>query len=332
MNILITGASGFVGGNLTKKLAEDPANKIRILVRKNSNLSYLKSLNLEKAYGDLLDMDSLNKACKNIDIVFHCAALFSSGHIDKEKFHSINVEGTKNVCRAALNNKVKRLIYTSSAATTGYPGKEKTADETTVFNKWKISNEYTRSKFLAEQAVLDYVKNKNLKAVILNPVAPLGPGDIKPTPTGKFIQKYLAGKIPFYVESIAHYVHIDDVVDGHIKAMTKGKIGQRYILGSNNLMKSEILKILEKVSGVSSKKIIRLPYFAVYLGAIGFKMLSFILRKRIGPSLATVKYMKKSSNYNFSKAINELGITQTPIEKAFADAVNWFKHEHLYSN
>lgn len=327
MKVLITGASGFLGGNLVREINKrNPQWGINILCRNNGKLEYIKDIKYNKHFGDLTDKASLLKAIEGIDIIFHCAALFTLDDDCKDELYQVNLDGTRNVFEAALAKGVKKIVYTGTAATTGWPiGNGKMADETIPFNKWETSNEYSRSKYKAEKLALQMFKENNLPVVILNPIGPVGPGDTKPTPTGQYIIKCLQKKVSYYMEGVAHFVHISDVVNAHLKAVENGRNGEKYILGTVNAKMSDIFKWLSEVSGIDCTPPIRVPLFAAYTGGICFDLAGKLLGRKIGPGIASVKYASKTPNYDFSKARNELKMSQTPLKQAFKEAYEWFQ-------
>lgn len=327
MKVLITGASGFLGGNLVSEINRSKSDwEINILCRRNSNLEYIRDINFNKFIGDIMDKNSLLKAFEGIDIIFHCAALFTLDDGCKDELYQVNLDGTRNVFEAALAKGAKKVVYTGTAATTGWPfEKGKMADETIPFNKWEISNDYSRSKYKAEELAIQMFKENNLPVVILNPIGPVGPGDAKPTPTGQYVIKCLQKKVKYYMEGIAHFVHISDVVDAHLKAVKYGRNGEKYILGTVNVNTSDIFEWLSTASGVDCTPTVRVPLFAAYIGGISFDLAGKILGRKIGPGTASVKYASNTPEYDFSKARNELKMSQTSLEYAFKEAYEWFQ-------
>ncbi|MBL7206890.1 MAG: NAD-dependent epimerase/dehydratase family protein [Candidatus Aenigmarchaeota archaeon] len=324
MKNFVTGATGFVGGNLVKELV-DRGEDVVALVRRNSDTSKIKDLGVEFCEGDVLDKDSIMKAMKGCDMVFHSAALFVKKLRDTEQFYKVNVDGTKNVLSAALKLKVSKVVHTSTAATTGVP-ESGMANENTAFNKWDFSNDYTKSKYLGEKVAFEYA-SKGLPVVIVNPVAPIGAGDVKPTPTGQHIVSFVRGNVKYSMNGINHYTYVGDVVKGHILAAEKGNVGQRYILGGHNIRAKNFLKLLEEVTGASSEKVRMLPYWALVPAGYGISVLSKIRRKKSNLSDA-VRYSRSTPFYDFSKSVNELGLPQTPLRIAVEEAFEWFKENN----
>ncbi len=330
MNVLVTGASGFIGGNLVQAIAKKkPEWRLIAMVRDTSNPCGFDNsgIKCEKRRGDLTDKQSLRAALKGVDLLYHCAAFFTLEMGRASELERINVDGTRNILEAAFDEGVHKTIYTSTGATIGIPHlRSAVADESIQFNKFKTANDYTMSKHRAEQVALAFA-GRGMNLTILNPVAPVGKGDLKPSPTGQFIIRYLKRRIRYYMDGVSHFVHVDDVVDGHIKAFANGRPGQRYLLGSNNFLMSDIFQLLEEATGISARNIIRLPYSACLAAGYAIDAMQAVTGYKSTLGSKVVHYARSTPKYSFSKAINELGSTQTPLLQAFREAKEWF-HAH----
>ncbi len=324
MKVLVTGASGFIGGHLVRKLV-DRGLDVRILIRKTSNISHIGDLELEKAYGDITDYDSVLKAMDGVDQVYHVAALYKAWQPDSRTFYRINVEGTVNVMNAALEKNIERIVYTSTVGAVGIVEKEgELCDENCLWNLGFSEDHYIISKFQAEMEVMKMICKRGLPAVIVNPSAPVGPADWKPTPTGQLIVQYLKKRIPAYVDTSISFVDVRDVAEGHILAMEKGKIGERYILTDENLTMKELFEKLYKITGIKPPKI-KTPYGVNYAFASFLEFVASITG--IEPPLARsyVRVTKGRLAYDNRKSREELGLQYGGVEKALEDAVKWYR-------
>jgi len=309
MKILVTGANGFVGSNVVKELLKD-RREVKIIIRKNSDTRNIDGLDVEIVYGDIRDKDSISLAIQGCDTLYHIAAYYSSEKIDAKIMYDINVEGTKNVLNSALEKETKKVVYTSTIGTIGQTTNRSLPNEETPFNLWNTASDYVKSKYLAELEALKLYE-KGLPVVIVNPCAPVGAGDIKPSVSGQRILDYLNGKIPPYPEGGINWIHVRDVARGHILAAERGGIGAKYILGNRNLSVTEFLELMEKVTG--SK-----PMYPKTPGRVSQirSYLSKFLRKET-KSLPVL-------TCDCSKAVRELNLPQIPIEEAMKEAVSWF--------
>ncbi len=324
MRILVTGATGFVGGVLVRELIKDGEHEIRALVRKDSNISNIQRLDgLEITFGDLRDKESLKKALKGCRGLYHAAAHNALWARDSRIFYDVNVRGTQNILEAAREEGVEKVVYTSSIRALGIPQKGTLANEETEFNCWHIKDHYMKSKYLAEQVCLEMAE-KGLPVVIVNPTGPVGPGDIRPTPTGKSIVDFLNGKLPGYLDGGFNLIDVEDVAKGHILAFQKGRIGERYILGNRNISMKEFFLLLERISKVPAPKM-RIPYPLALTAASALELSSKITRKPSPLTIARVQIISKYIYFDCSKAIRELGLPQTPIELSLEKAVRWFR-------
>jgi len=330
MNCFVTGASGFIGGNLVRELAAR-GHHVKALLRPGGEARGLEGT--EWVPGDLGRRDSLEKAMRGCDWCFHAAASYHLWLRDYAPMYAANVEGTRHVIQAAAAAGCRRIVYTSTVGCIGLPresgGKITPTDEETPVSGAQMSNHYKRSKWQAEE-VARQLAARGAPVVIVNPSAPIGPGDVKPTPTGRIILDFLNRGLPGYVDTGLNWVHVRDVAAGHILAAEKGRPGERYILGNaeGNWTMRQTLDVLEELSGVPAPKL-RVPYAVALLAAYGSEALSALTGKEPKAPLAGVRMAKYKMFFNPAKAIRELGLPQTPPRQAFADAIEWFRGGYL---
>jgi dihydroflavonol-4-reductase len=323
MKALVTGGTGFVGANVVRALLRRGA-EVRALVRPRSDTRNLDRLDVELVAGDLRDRGSLEAALEGCDTVYHVAAMYALWTSDTRQIYDSNVTGTVNLLEAAGTGGVRRIVYTSSVATIGLPKDGSPGTEEVSLRPEEIVSDYKRSKYLAEQEVLKYAK-RGLPVVIVNPSFPVGPWDVKPTPSGQIIVNFLRGKIPAYVNTGLNVVDVEDVALGHLLAAEKGRIGERYILGHANLTLPAIFQLLEQASGVRAPKI-RIPYGLAYLSAcVSECVAKAITHKPPFVTLAGVRLSRKRMFFDTSKAVHELGFPQTSAAEALRKAVGWFR-------
>jgi dihydroflavonol-4-reductase len=328
MKCLVTGASGFIGANLVHELRAR-GHEVKALLRPESDLRGLQDADFERFSGDLFDRQKLVSAMRGCDWCFHVAASYHLWLRDYKPMYAANVEGTRNVIEAAASAGCSRIIYTSTVGCIGLPkilnGEVTPTDEAAPVSAAQMSNHYKLSKWQAEQVALELAA-RGLPVVIVNPSAPVGPRDVKPTPTGKVIVDFLNRKMPAYLDTGLNWVHVRDVAIGHILAAEKGRIGERYILGNadGNWTMKQALEVLEKISGVPAPKF-RVPYSIALFAAHIDESISKFSGKSPKAPLAGVRMARYKMFFNPTKAIRELGLPQTPAEKALADAVEWFR-------
>jgi dihydroflavonol-4-reductase len=320
---LLTGATGFVGSAVARVLAAR-GHRLRLLVRSTSDRRNLAGIEAEPAPGDLTDAASLARAAAGCRYVFHVAADYRFWVPDPEAMMRANVEGTLAMMRAAQAAGVERVVYCSSVAALGRPHIGSLADEGTPTNEADFIGAYKRSKFVAETAVLDLVRQDGLPAVVVNPAAPVGPRDIKPTPTGKMILDAAAGRVPAYIDTGLNIVHVDDVAEGHALALERGRIGERYVLGGENLPLKDLLALVADVVGRRPPRI-QLPEAVVWPAA--WLMEGFARVTGIPPMMTRdhIKMARHKMFYSSDKAKRELGYASRPVRSAVEDAVNWFR-------
>jgi dihydroflavonol-4-reductase len=324
----VTGGTGFVGGAIVRKLVAD-GHEVSALVRPGTDTRQLDGLSVERIMGDLDDIDCLRTGVADCDWVFHVAALYSYWGHPWDEYYRSNVEGTKHVLEAAQEAKVGRIVYTSSIAVLGIPDDRSPGTEETPVAMEDMIGFYKRSKFLAEQVALDYAHH-GVPVVIVNPAAPVGVADHKPTATGKMILDFLNGKMPAYVDTTLTVVDVDDVAEGHLLAAQKGRIGEKYILGGEILTLKQVLDLLAEIAGRP-----RIRYRIPSWVAFGWAYLDVGLAQIIPGyiPMATpekVRISKRGEHFTSAKAVRELGFKQTPAREALRKAVEWYR-EHGYT-
>jgi len=323
MTTLVTGATGFVGSAVARALAAR-GHELRLLTRASSDRSNLAGLNAEVVVGDLTDPASLDRAAAGCRYVVHVAADYRIWVPDPNDMLRANVDGAVAMVRAAANAGAERIVHCSSVAALGLIGDGSVSDETTPAREADFIGIYKRSKYLAERAVLDLARRDNLPVVVVNPAAPVGPRDIKPTPTGKMILDTAAGRVPAYIDTGLNIVHVDDVAEGHVLALERGRIGERYILGGANMLLKDVLALVASVAGRRPPNI-RLPEAVVWPAA--FVMEQFARLTGIPPLMTRdhLKMARKKMFYSSAKAMAELGYNPRPVRQAVEDAVAWFR-------
>jgi len=328
MSVLVTGASGFVGGAVARALVQANSH-VRVLMRQAADTDLVKDLPVDIVTGDVRDYQSVLQATRGCHQVYHVAALYKLWVRRKQDMYDCNVLGTENILRAAREVGVEKIVYTSSVATLGIPSDGGQGTENTPVSLADMVGHYKRSKFLAEQVALQYARD-GLPIVIVNPSTPIGRGDIKPTPTGKLIVDFLNGNMPGYVDTGLNVVDVEDVAQGHLLAASHGKIGEKYILGNENLTLQQILQLLAELTGRPAPRF-KVPY-ALALGvAYGDAALARLIpgREPFAPPVG-VRLSKKKMFFNPTKAIHELGLPQTSVREAFHKAITWFRaHDYV---
>ncbi len=323
MKAFVTGATGFLGSHVARVLADQGA-ELRLLVRPTSNLRNLEGLKAETATGDLRDSASLEKAISGCDTVFHVAADYRLWVRDPAEMYRSNVEGTRAIVEAARKNGVRRVVYTSSVATVGFTGNGRPADEDSPVSLADMIGHYKRSKFMAEQVALEAGRG-GMNVVTVNPTTPVGEQDVKPTPTGRIVVDFLKRKFPAYVETGLNLVDVRECARGHVAALEKGKTGERYILGGEDLTLKQILDKLGEITGLPSPTV-KLPYvFAFAAGVVDEAITGRMLRREPRATIDTVRMGRKKMFASSGKAGRELGWKIVPVEGALRRAVEWFK-------
>ena len=322
MSILVTGATGFIGSQITRQLVEK-GEDVRVLLRNTSNTANIKDLEVEKVYGDILDKDSLKSAIKGCNTLYHTAGYVSFKKSDYDKMNNINVNGSRNILSAAKEEGVGRVLFTSSVAALGPSKPGELIDENNEFRIFDENIGYINSKYLAEKIALEFSK-EGLPVTILNPSVVIGPGDIYLSSSGSVLW-YCKKKFPGYMDGTLNLVDVEDVARGHLLAEEKGKVGERYILGNANLTVKEYFDLLEKITGIKSPGM-KIPYWFAYGAA-------FVVERIVGmsfPNFSTmdvdsVKLSRLCWHVDCSKAQKELGYKTKPIEETIKNTVEWFR-------
>lgn len=323
MTTLVTGATGFVGSAVLRKLV-DAGHEVRVLARPGSDRGNLAGVACEIATGDLTDAVSLRSAVAGCDTVMHVAADYRLWVPDPVAQDRVNVQGTVDLFTAAADAGVTRMIYTSSVATLGLHKDGTSADEETPSTLDDMVGAYKRSKFKAEAAVWRLIREQRLPIVIVNPSAPIGPRDIKPTPTGKMIVDAASGRMPAYVDTGLNVAHVDDVAEGHLLALEKGTVGERYILGGENMSLRDILGVVCGHAGRKPPRV-KLPHDLLLPLAFGAETVARITRRDPLFTVDEIRMAKKLMFFSCEKAKRTLGYRPRPAAEAICDAVDWFR-------
>jgi dihydroflavonol-4-reductase len=321
--ILITGASGFVGAAVAKRLVQAGHN-VRALVRPASPRANLAGLRLEIAEGDLRDASSLTRAMKDVQYLFHIAADYRLWARYPHDIVTTNVEGTRALMTAAQRAGVKRIVYTSSVATLKARPNGVPSDETFPLPAADAVGAYKYSKVVAERVVESMIAEQKLPAIIVNPSTPIGPGDLRPTPTGRIIIEAAAGRMPVYVDTGLNLVHVDDVAAGHLAALQKGRIGERYILGGQDVLLGEMLGEIARRTGRSPPKL-RVPRQLIFPIAYGAEAIAHFTGREPFVTVTGLKLAKDRMFFTSAKAQGELGYQARPYGEAVAEAIAWFR-------
>jgi dihydroflavonol-4-reductase len=325
---LVTGASGFVGSAVVRALVRR-GEPVRAMVRSSSRLRLLEGLPVEVVIGDLADPRTCAAALKGCEALFHVAADYRLWVAEPATMYRTNVEGTRALLLAAGDAGVARIVHTSSVATLGRRPDRLPADETTPATLASMIGHYKRSKFLAEEAARELAQ-AGLPIVIVNPSAPIGPGDARPTPTGRVVLEAARGRMPAYVDTGLNVVHVDDVAEGHLLAFERGSVGERYVLGGDNLPLGEILATIARLVGrrpprwrLPATAVLPVAFVAEALARLGIGAEPFVTRDG-------VRMAQKPMYFTSAKAERELGYRSRPAEEALRDAVSWYRsHGHL---
>jgi dihydroflavonol-4-reductase len=332
MRTLVTGATGFVGAAVLRRLAEAGHN-VRALVRPTSDRLNLSNVDCEIVTGDLTEPESLKRAVRNCEAVFHVAADYRIWVPDRERMNRVNVQGTVDLILTAAAAGVSRIVYTSSVATLRLREDGLPADEESHAELSDMIGAYKQSKFLAEQEVKRLVADAGIPVIIVKPTAPFGPGDVKPTPTGRFVVEAASGRMPAYVNTGLNVVHVDDVADGHLLAYEKGTVGESYILGGENRTLRWILATVAELTGQRPPRI-RLPHW--FLTPIAYLWEGVTRMRGSGEPMMTVDSVRMSRQlmyFSAEKARRELGYSSRPAVEALRDEIEWFyKHGYLGQN
>ena len=331
MTTLVTGASGFVGSHVARQLVAT-GDQVRVLVRRTSRLQSLGDLPVQRVEGDLRDADSIARAMQGVRRVFHVAADYRLWARNPDEIYDSNVGGTRRVLEAAAREGVSRIVYTSTVATVAvsHPADAHGAlpDESTPATVDQMIGHYKRSKYLAEEEARKAAA-AGAPVVIVNPTTPVGPGDWKPTPTGRIIMDFLNGKMPAYVDTGLNLVAVEDVAAGHLLAAEKGRPGERYLLGARNMTLKQILEALAKITGRSAPRV-RLPHAVALAAGYADEWFSRLVGRDPRIPVEGVKMSRHRMFVATGKAERELGFAPGPVEAALARAVDWYR-EHGYT-
>lgn len=326
MKVLVTGANGFVGAHLCRRLIERGAD-VRALVREGSDHSGLKGQSVDIVHGDILDLPSLERATQDCEQVFHLAANVKFFTRNPEAMRSANTQGTRNVLAAARKAGVRKMIHTSTAAVLRRGTNSPSADETMLKDDHEAIGAYELSKLEADRVAMDAFAD-GLPVIVINLAAPIGPGDAKPSPIGHTIIQFLKGKFPAYTDSGLNVVDVRDAAEGHCLAAEKGTIGDRYILGGENISLKEFLGLLGELSGVPSPKI-KVPYALTLIGGVMGEITGRLTNKEPLACLASVRMGKYPHYVTSDKAKRELGYSAGPIRESLKAEIEWFRAQGM---
>ncbi len=324
MKTLVTGSTGFIGSTIVRQLLSQGTD-VRVTVRDTSDTGNIDDLDVERVHADLRDRDSLRDAMKGCDTLYHAAAYFAHWSLNKKLFYEINVDGTRTVLEEALSAGLEKVVYTSTSNTIGSHGAGNYVDETAEFNGWDTGDHYAISKYLAEIEAKKLCE-KGLPAVFVNPTLVIGVRDIKPTPSGAMIVDIANRDMPGYIEGAINIIDVEDVARGHLLAAEKGEVGERYLLGNENVTVGDFFKLVAEIAGVKPPKI-RLPYpVALSLGYL-FELGARMTRKPPVVSVSQVKIGNMGEHFNNAKAVSELGLEFTPLKETIKKTINWFREK-----
>jgi dihydroflavonol-4-reductase len=330
MKAFVTGATGFVGSHVAQVLAEQGAD-LRLLVRTGSDPKNIQQLNAERVVGDLCDPESIDRAMAGCDVVFHVAADYRLWVRDPAQMYRANVEGTRTILQAARKNGVRRVVYTSSVATMGFTVKNNPVDESSPVSLENMIGHYKRSKYMAEEVAIA-AGHDGIDVVVVNPSTPVGEQDIKPTPTGRIVVDFLKKKFPAYVDTGLNMVDVRECARGHVAALEKGRSGERYILGGENLTLKQILDKLAAITGLPSPRV-RLPYaVALASGVVDTVVTGVVLGREPRVTIDAVRMGRKKMFVSSAKAERELGWKAVSVDAALRRAVQWFKENGYAEN
>ena len=321
--VLVTGATGFIGANVVRSLIAR-GESVRALARPTSSLANLEGLPVEVVIGDLRDRDAVRTAVRGCARVFHVAADYRLWTPDPEALYRSNVDGTVNVLEACLAEGVERVVHTSTVGTIGLAALPGPCDETTLLIPGQLAGYYKRSKLAAEEAALGMVA-RGLPVVVVNPTAPVGPWDAKPTPTGQILVDFVRRRLPAVVDTGLNVLHVRDVAEGHLLAAERGRVGERYILGHRNMTLAQIFQELAELTGLPAPRV-QLPYAVAWAaGAVSTALSDWVTHRPPAVALEAVHMARRRMFVDAGKAVRELGLPQTPVRDAFADALAWFQ-------
>ncbi len=320
MKVFLTGATGFVGFAVLRQLLAS-GQEVKALIRQDSRVEYLKGMDVEVCHGDIRDLEGLRRVMKGCDRAYHVAALYSLKG-SWEEFENVNVQGTLNVLRAAAELDYERVVYTSTVAAVGSAPAGELADEETEWNLGDLAIPYVQTKRKAEVEAFAFAQDK-LDLVVVNPSGPIGPWDVKPTPTGALVLGVLRGRMPFVPAATNNFVSVNSVAKGHLLAMEKGRAGERYILADVNTTLKAFADLVADLAGL--RKPWKLPYLLAWLGGLfGQVFVQGLLRRPCTANLANVRFLRRRMAFSSDKAKNELGWNPEPLEDAVTTAIRWY--------
>jgi dihydroflavonol-4-reductase len=321
--VLVTGGSGFLGSAVVRALIARGA-RVRALVRSSSPPDNLRALDCEIAAGDLTDQESLKAAMRDVRYLFHVAADYRFWARDPSVILRVNVDGTRSLMQEALSAGVERIVYTSSVAALRVAGAKSPVDETAPLRAEEAIGAYKRSKTLAERLVEDMILRDKLPAIIVNPTTPIGPRDIKPTPTGRILLDAARGRIPAFVDTGLNFAHVDDIAEGHLLAFERGRIGERYILGGENVLLHELLAVIAGVVGRRAPRL-KLPRVPLFPLAFGAEAIARLTGKEPLLTVDGLRLARYRMFFTSAKAERELGYCSRPYQEGVVDALAWFR-------
>jgi len=320
---VVTGGTGFIGAAVVRRLVS-AGHRVRVLARPGNPRQLLAGLPVEIAEGDLGDTASLARCLKGCRLLFHVAAMYAFWAEDRRLFYEVNVEGTRRLLRGAAEAGVGRVVYTSTVGVLGIPRDGSPGTEDTPVSLADMAGDYKRSKFLAEEVARGYA-GQGLPVVIVNPSAPIGPGDIKPTPTGRLVVDFLRGKMWACLDTGLNLVDVEDVAAGHLLAAERGRIGERYILGGRNLALREIFGILGRIAGMRPPRLTLSAAAVLPIAHLSEWIADHLTGRPPLVAVDAVRMARKRMFFDPGKAVRELGMPQSPVENALARAVQWFR-------
>jgi dihydroflavonol-4-reductase len=321
MKKLVTGSTGFIGSAIARELIKE-GEEVKVLIRKTSDTRNIDKLDVEKVYGDIRDSESMKTALKGCDTLYLTAAFFAHWAQDYKLLYEVNVGGTKASLKAASEANIAKVVYTSTNNAIAASGPVP-ANEEKAFNYWEAGDHYSMSKYIAENEARIFI-TRGLPVVIVNPTLVIGVNDVKPTPSGQMIIDVVRQKMPGYIDGGINIIDVEDVARGHILAAKKGRVGERYLLGNRNITVYDYLKLIADIAGVKPPAI-KLPYHAALALGYIFEFGSFLTKKPPVVTASEVRIGKMTEWYDCSKAVQELGLPQTPIDITIRKALNWFE-------
>jgi len=321
---LVTGAAGFIGSNVVRELLAQNV-EVRALIKPGENVQNLDGLDLEKISGDLLDRESLKRALKGCDTLFHLAAIYAIWLPDRKLMYDVNLKGSSNMLWTAFKADVEKVVFTSSIAAIGlHPGKE-LSNEDTPFNLVPVANDYILSKYLSQVQALDFAEN-GLPLVVVNPAFPFGEGDIGPTPTGRLILEALNPKVPVYMEGGLNIVDVRDVARGHILAAQKGRVGESYLLSNLNISNRDFFGLVARLGGAEKSRLYKMPTPIVeFIGMLQEVYAERWSRETPSATRKVIQYASKYAYFDNTKSCRELGLEFSNIEDSLRLAIDWFR-------